>query len=475
MYWDVLAVRNGEKPRHDGRSISLIQLMKELGFTREELDKLAEAERVSNDLVRTESIAMNAVKGLFADESGNFTVRREPDPSMAVRIMHDGAYHTQKAIIMRPIDEFFSILDARTQAAVVRETERVELCMGVLSIIVVAFIVQLVVSALTTRGILKKLGGEPNHVAEIARRVADGELTMAIDTRGASEGSLLHVMRVMSEKLAEVIGEVRGGADALAQASAQVSASSQALSEGTSEQASSVAETTATLEQMSATITQSSENNRLMEQMAVKGARQAEESGQAVKETVAAMNSIAEKISIIEEMAYQTNLLALNAAIEAARAGEYGKGFAVVATEVRKLAERAQTSAQEISVLAAGSVKVAERSGQLLGELVPSIKKTAELVQEIAAASREQSTGVSQMNRAMEQVDQVTQRNASASEELASTAEELAAQADALRQLVSFFQVRESHHLPAAAPRPGMPGYLHSPFVPVRNASAGRT
>ncbi|WP_257450932.1 methyl-accepting chemotaxis protein [Archangium lipolyticum] len=468
MYWDVLAVRNGEKPRPDGRRISLVQMMKELGFTQEELGKLSEAERSSNALVRTESIAMNAVKGLYEDGSGNFTVHREPAPSLAARLMHDEAYHANKATILRPIDEFFSMLDRRTQAAVERETERVETFLALLFVLITAFAVQLVISAMMTRGILRKLGGEPDHVAEIARRISEGDLTMTLDTRGALEGSLLQVMKRMSEKLAQVIGEVRGGAAALAEASSQVSASSQSLSQGTSEQAISVEETTASLEQMSATLTQNSENHRQMEQMAVKGARQAEESGQAVRETVGAMTAIAEKISIIEEIAYQTNLLALNAAIEAARAGEYGKGFAVVATEVRKLAERSRTAAQDISLLASGSVKVAERSGQLLGELVPSIQKTAALVQDMADASREQSTGVTQMNRAMMQVDQVTQRNASASEELASTAEELSAQAEALRQLVAFFKVGTGNDLSVTPPPRVMPT-RPAPLAPVRN------
>jgi methyl-accepting chemotaxis protein len=175
--------------------------------------------------------------------------------------------------------------------------------------------------------------------------------------------------------------------------------------------------------------------------MAMRGATDAEESGRAVVETVGAMQAIAKKISIIEEIAYQTNLLALNAAIEAARAGEHGKGFAVVAAEVRKLAERSQNAAKEISSLAGSSVEVAERSGSLLKELVPAIRKTAGLVQEVAAASNEQAAGVNQMNKAMSQVDQVTQRNASAAEELASTAEEMASQAAALQQLVSFFRV----------------------------------
>jgi methyl-accepting chemotaxis protein len=263
----------------------------------------------------------------------------------------------------------------------------------------------------------------------------------------------------------QVAAEVRGGADALASAAAQVAASSQILSQGTTEQAASVEETTSSLEQMSASITQNAENSRQTEQMGLKGAKDAEESGAAVRDTVGAMRDIADKISIIEEIAYQTNLLALNAAIEAARAGEHGKGFAVVATEVRKLAERSQGAAKEISGLASSSVKVAERSGLLLAELVPAIRQTAGLVQEVAAASAEQSSGVAQISKAMSQVDTVTQRNASAAEELTATAEEMAAQAESFQQLVRFFDTeaapaaRRPHPAPHVSldPRPGRP------------------
>jgi methyl-accepting chemotaxis protein len=267
--------------------------------------------------------------------------------------------------------------------------------------LVLALIVSLIISRSIARGV--------NAVTEHLKEMAQGDLTKRISISSRDEmGEMAKYFNAFAEKLENVIGEVRAGADALSSASTQISASSLGLSQGTSEQAVSVEETTASLEQMNASISQNSENSRQMEQMAVKGANEADESGKAVKDTVEAMSAIAAKISIIEEIADQTHLLALNAAIEAARAGEHGKGFAVVATEVRKLAERSRTSAKEISSLASSSVKVAERSGQLLEELVPSIRKTADLVQDVATASREQSLSVAQISMAMSQVDQVT-------------------------------------------------------------------
>ena len=276
--------------------------------------------------------------------------------------------------------------------------------------------------------------------ARLAEAIAHGDLR-GDEVAPAADDLLRRGLHEVRVELSAVFEHVRSATTALAAASAQVSATSQTVSQGTAAQAASVDETTTSMEEINASISQNAENSRLTEQLALKGAADAEESGRAVTETVDAMKTIAGKISIVEEIAYQTNLLALNAAVEAARAGEHGRGFAVVATEVRKLAERSQAAARDIDSLASSSLLIAERSGQLLHDLVPSIRKTAGLVQEVAAASREQATGVAQVNLAMSRVDKVTQRNASAAEQLSSTAEELSAQAEALRRRMDAFRL----------------------------------
>jgi methyl-accepting chemotaxis protein len=282
-------------------------------------------------------------------------------------------------------------------------------------------------------------------VLRVVEAMAQGVLneTISNDYEGVFK-QLKESVNGTVDKLAQTISEVINATEQLGNASEQVSATSQSLSQATSEQAASVEETSASIEQMAASINQNAENAKVTDGMATTAAKEAVEGGEAVKQTVEAMKEIATRIGIIDDIAYQTNMLALNAAIEAARAGDHGKGFAVVAAEVRKLAERSQVAAQEIGDLAVGSVKAAERAGELINTIVPGIGKTSGLVQEIAAASMEQSSGANQITTAMNQMNQITQQNASASEELAATAEEMTSQAEQLRELMVFFNIGQA-------------------------------
>jgi len=311
--------------------------------------------------------------------------------------------------------------------------------------IIAAVLVALLVGIALALFISRIISNPLRRAVDVASQLAEGNLAVKIEGGSKDEtGQVLTAMQAMVGKLSQIIGEVRNAADGLASASEEVSATAQSISQTTSQQAASVEETSASIEQMSASINQNTENAKITDGMASKAAKEAGDGGDSVQQTVQAMKKIAQRISIIDDIAYQTNLLALNAAIEAARAGEHGKGFAVVAAEVRKLAERSQVAALEIGELSTSSVEMAERAGRLLGEMLPSINKTSDLVQEITAASEEQAAGVSQINSAMNQLNQVTQQNASSSEELASTAEEMSTQAEQLQQSMSFFTLEAS-------------------------------
>jgi len=285
-------------------------------------------------------------------------------------------------------------------------------------------------------------GDSLTDVVSVMRALSEGNLTKTVDKH--YEGSFAEMKEYANNtvlKLSAIIGEVNTAAESLANAATEVTATAQSLSQAATEQASSVEETSAALEEMTASIAQNRDNAKMTNGMAAKSSVEAVAGGEAVRDTVIAMKQIAKTIGIIDDIAYQTNLLALNAAIEAARAGEHGKGFAVVAAEVRKLAERSQVAALEISTVATSSVELAEKAGELFLSLVPNIKKTSDLVEEIAAASEEQSSGVNQINNAVTQLSQTTQQNASGSEELAATAEQMSGHSTHLRETMAFFRV----------------------------------
>ncbi|TLX54420.1 methyl-accepting chemotaxis protein [Stutzerimonas nosocomialis] len=323
-------------------------------------------------------------------------------------------------------------------------------------LMLIAGVLGFAIGALITRSITRPL----DCAVAAADRLAEGDLSTTIEADGRDEtGLLLRAMRHMAERMKEVMSDVRGAADALSSASEQVSATSQSLSQAATEQAASVEETSAAVAEMAASIMRNTDSAQEADQIAGRAAAGAVTGGRAVEEMVDAMKQIATRVGVIDDIAYQTNLLALNATIEAARAGDHGRGFAVVAAEVRKLAERCQVAAQEIGGLASANVQLADQAGAQLKDMVPEILRTSDLVQEISAASQEQSSGTAEIRATMGQMNEITQQNASASEELAATAEEMSAQADQLLELINYFHLgtrpRRDGQLPGTARHPG--------------------
>jgi methyl-accepting chemotaxis protein len=307
-----------------------------------------------------------------------------------------------------------------------------------ISLLVVGLLIATLISYMLIRGISRSL----LSIQSFSESLANGDLTARIDLEQNDEIAVLgQSMAIMRDQLLGVVQQVRTNSDALGSASQEISATAQSISQSAIEQASGVEETTASIEELNASVKQNAENAKVTNNIATTAAEEAINGGEAVKKTVEAMKQIADKIGLIEDIAYKTNLLSLNAAIEPARAGEHGKGFTVVAAEVRKLAENSRVTAQEINSLAKNSVKIAEDAGVLLEKMVPNIQKTADLVEEITASSEEQAQGIGQISQAVNQLDRAAQQNASGSEELAATAEELSGQAMQLQEVMSFFKV----------------------------------
>jgi methyl-accepting chemotaxis protein len=370
-------------------------------------------------------------------------------PKAADRTVHEGRKAISEAV--DAIDAY--VVFTKKSMAEEAEITRAEAAKAQM-IVIVLVMVSLVIAVLAALWMAISISRSLSRAVGLAGAVAAGDLTQTIPSASNDEiGDLIRSLNGMVEKLRQVVSEALTAAQNVSAGSQELSASAEQLSQGATEQASSAEEASSSMEEMASNVKQNADNANQTEKIAAQSAKDAEASGAAVGRAVDAMQTIAEKITIVQEIARQTDLLALNAAVEAARAGEHGKGFAVVASEVRKLAERSQAAAAEIGTLSTETVKVAQEAGEMLGKLVPDIKKTAELVQEITAACREQDVGSSQINQAIQQLDKVGQQNASASEQVSSTSEELASQAEQLQSTIAFFRIEDSTRKANAAPR----------------------
>ena len=476
QYFEILDIRNGKKPRPlqyeriywdfraagidpghgSGEALSLLERMKRAGFSEAEFAKLQEAQANSDDLVNTETVAMNLVKGQYADGKGGFTVKGAPDLPKAQAMMHDKNYHLFKARIMKPVDAFLALIDQRTQDAIDQAMVHKNYWFALLTIaIVVTVLVSVGFLVGIVRVIMQRFGADPSVVRDVVDAIKNGDLTVNIPVRPRDTSSVMHALQGMRVQLQNIVADVRSGSTRVATAASEIAQGNQDLSDRTETQAGALQLTTSSMDELGAKVRQNADSARQANQLAQSAATVAIQGRGVVGEVVETMRGIndssrkiAEIIGVIDGIAFQTNILALNAAVEAARAGEQGRGFAVVASEVRALAGRSADAAKEIKTLISASVNrveqgtaLVDRAGETMTEVVDSIQRVTSTVAAISNASEEQASGLSEVSDAVTQMDQVTQQNAALVEQMAAAASGLRAQSNDLLKVVDVFKV----------------------------------
>jgi len=481
IYWDFVAA-GIDKPQPDGATASLQALMKEAGFSEQEFAKLKEAQNNSDALVKNETIAMNAVKGLFDDGTGQFTKKGDPDLELARKLTHDENYHKYKAQVMKPVGEFLELLDKRTSAAV-EQAKQAETRMQYWVTGLVLFSIAFLVVALLTvyRRIIAALGGEPAVASEVVKQVAAGDLSVEIPVANTDSTSLLAAMKVMQSNLQKLIGEIQTNADMVASAAKKMTIAAEDVACSSNQQSASSLVIAAAMEQLTVSInlisdsanraqTISGDSELLMNETSgvvseavnriAKIATVVEQASQTVRTLGQESENVSKIVLVIKEVADQTNLLALNAAIEAARAGEQGRGFAVVADEVRKLAERTTQSTQEITTMISSmqssardavtciedavanvneGVILTKRVGESVSQLGASSHEVKGVIIDVSSALREQNAASNEIARNVEQIAQTGERNSGAVGAVAKAATELQQLANSLTDSARHF------------------------------------